>query len=219
MWRKLAQFSLTEFRHAMDAHAALSLTSWAYWFQRIGLLAAAMGCLWMVCAVGITLAGLFTRPTPADLALVLGNTVALDNQPMPRLQARLEAALALYRHGGCGVIMVSGGIDPADGRNEAAGMKRWLIDHGVPADDVVADPFGDNTRASALHAKAWLETHGQRRAVAVSQYFHLPRARLALRQAGVEDAGGAYPRRWFARDLYSSLREVPGYLAYLLRLH
>jgi uncharacterized SAM-binding protein YcdF (DUF218 family) len=171
---------------------------------------------WIVAACLIAAAGTATSPRKADLILVLGNTVDRSNYPLPRLEARLEAALSLYRRGGYDTVMVSGGIDPADGRNEAIGMRDWLIAHGMPADRVVSDPLGDNTRASADHAQAWLVDRQLHGVVVVSQYFHLPRARLALRQAGAEDGGGDYPRRWFARDLYSTLREVPGYLAYLL---
>jgi vancomycin permeability regulator SanA len=173
---------------------------------------------WTLAAAGIAFAGLRTKPAHADLALVLGNTVTRTNRPMPRLEARLEAARALYARGGCATIMVSGGIDRHDLRNEAAGMKQWLIERGIPSADIVEDPYGNNTRASAQHARDWLIAHHQRSAVVVSQYFHLPRARLALRQAGVIDAGGDFPRRWFARDAYSSFREAPGYLAYWLRL-
>lgn len=172
--------------------------------------------VWLLGACAIALAGVTTRPKAADLILVLGNTVDPVNKPLPRLEARLEAALALYRRGGASMIMVSGGIDPDDGRNEALGMSDWLLARGVPPNCVIADAWGNNTRASAANAQAWLSAHGLRSAVVVSQYFHLPRARLALRQAGIDDSGGDFPRRWFARDVYSVLREVPGYLAYLL---
>ena len=170
--------------------------------------------LWCAAALAIAFAGLATRPVgPADLALVLGNTVGPGNRPFPRLRVRLEAALALYRRGGCRTIMVSGGVEE-DGRDEAAGMKQWLLAHGVPGEAIVEDPHGDNTRASARNARAWLDAHGQRSVVVVSQYFHLPRARLAVRQEGLVDAGGTYTRRLFLRDVYSSMREVLGYVAY-----
>jgi uncharacterized SAM-binding protein YcdF (DUF218 family) len=164
------------------------------------------------CIIGFT--GLTTHPQPADLVLVLGNTVDRDSRPLPRLEARLEAALTLYRGGGYRFIMVSGGMDPVDGRNEALGMRDWLVVRGVPIASVIMDSKGKNTRQSALHAQAWLSANGLHSVVVVSQYFHLPRARLALKQAGALDGGGYYPRRWFLRDVYSTLREVPGYLAY-----
>ena len=174
--------------------------------------------LWFAAGLGVACAGLATRPTaPADLALVLGNTVGAGNRPLPRLRVRLEAALALYRRGGCRMVMVSGGVED-DGRDEAAGMKQWLVEHGVPAEAIVEDRHGDNTRASARNARAWLDAHGQRSVVVVSQYFHLPRARLAIRQEGLVDAGGDYRPRLFLFDVYSSMREVLGYLAYGARL-
>lgn len=184
------------------------------WLRRLGWVLA----LWTLAALGIASAGLLTTPTHADLALVLGNTVTSHNRPMPRLEARLQAAQLLYARDGCTTIMVSGGIDRHDHRNEAAGMKQWLVEHGVPAEVIVEDPYGDNTRASAQHAQAWLAAHSGRSVVVVSQYFHLPRARLAVRQAGLVDAGGDYPRRWFSRDVYSSFREALGYPAYALKI-
>lgn len=188
------------------------------WPKRAVRLIGAALSIWMVAAFAIALDGLCTRPANADLALVMGNTVTRANRPTPRLEARLEAARALYSRGGCKAIMVSGGIDERDLRNEAAGMRQWLVEHGVPPGAIVEDSLGTNTRASAQHARRWLLVHHMHSAVVISQYFHLPRARLALRQEGVIDAGGQYPRRWFARDLYSSLREVPGYLAYWMKL-
>jgi vancomycin permeability regulator SanA len=184
------------------------------WLRCFGWTVAA----WTIAAGALAFAGLRTTPQHADLALVLGNTVTRDNRPMPRLEARLEAARTLYARGGCTTIMVSGGIDRHDHRNEAAGMKQWLVEHGVPSTVIVEDPYGNNTRASAIHAQAWLAAHHGQSVVTISQYFHLPRARLALRQAGVVDAGGDYPRRWFGRDVYSVYREVPGFLAYGLKL-
>ncbi len=185
--------------------------------RRLRRLAGIGAGLWLLGAGVIVAAGIGTRPAPADLALVLGNSVGRGNRPLPRLQARLEAALALYRRGGCTAIMVSGGIEAPGDRDEAVGMRDWLLARGVPAASIVTDSYGDNTRASAEHAQAWLREHGGHRVVVVSQFYHLPRARLAVRQAGAEDAGGDYPRRWFVHDAYSSLREVPGYLAYWAR--
>jgi len=197
----------------MDAHPLL------HRHLRTLLRLGALGfLLWLIAALAVAFAGMATHPkATADLALVLGNTVGPGNRPQPRLRIRLEAALALYRRGGCRMLMVSGGVEE-DGRDEAAGMKQWLVDRGVPADAIVEDRHGDNTRASARNAHAWLDAHGQRSVVVVSQYFHLPRARLAIRQEGLVDAGGDYTRRLFLFDVYSSMREVLGYLAYGARL-
>ena len=54
---------------------------------------------------------------------------------------------------------------------------------------------------------------------AVSQWFHLPRAMLAMRGTGTRDVSGAWPRFAETRDIYSFLREgvaVPFYAVSLL---
>jgi len=43
--------------------------------------------------------GLWARPAGADLAIVLGNEVLASGEPSPRLRARLDAALGVYRAG------------------------------------------------------------------------------------------------------------------------
>ena len=51
----------------------------------------------------------------------------------------------------------------------------------------------------------------------VSQYFHVPRMRLALERAGVTPVYSAHAQYFELRDVYSIAREVVGYGVYLLR--
>jgi uncharacterized SAM-binding protein YcdF (DUF218 family) len=51
----------------------------------------------------------------------------------------------------------------------------------------------------------------------VSQYFHLPRARLALERFGISPVYSAHAHFFEWRDLYSSPRELAGYVRYYLR--
>ena len=48
-----------------------------------------------------------------------------------------------------------------------------------------------------------MREHGYARALAVTQYFHVPRTMLALRRHGVMHVGGAHPAYAEPRDLYS----------------
>ena len=54
--------------------------------------------------------------------------------------------------------------------------------------------------------------------MAISQYFHLTRCRLAFRQAGIAPVYSAHAKLWEWRDLYSTPREVVGLLAYAMGL-
>jgi uncharacterized SAM-binding protein YcdF (DUF218 family) len=56
-----------------------------------------------------------------------------------------------------------------------------------------------------------------RSALVVSQYFHVPRMRLAMKRSGVATVFSAHARYFELRDVYSTAREVVGYGAYFLR--
>ena len=58
---------------------------------------------------------------------------------------------------------------------------------------------------------------GWRSALVVTQYFHVPRTRLAVERSGVAPVFSAHAQYFEPRDVYSIAREVIGYGAYLLR--
>lgn len=159
-------------------------------------------------AAALAATGLLTGARPADVAIVLGNTVLPSGEASPRLAARLDRAYDCYAARQCRILFVSGGIDPA-GADEAAVMRGYLLARGVPADRIVMDSAGNNSWATARHASAYMREHGYTSALAVTQYFHLPRTMLALRRHGVADVSGGYPRFFEWRDLYSVFRELP----------
>jgi vancomycin permeability regulator SanA len=173
-------------------------------------------CLWLLAAIVLTSTGLLTRAQPADVAIVLGNTVNRDGSPSPRLAARLDRVTQCYQRGQCRLIFVSGGVEPS-GTDEAVAMRAYLMRRGITADKIVVDSAGIDTWSTARNASVFMRDHGLSSAIVVTQYFHLPRAMLALRRFGVRDVSGAYPGFWEARDLYSIAREVPGFAWYAVR--
>ena len=53
--------------------------------------------------------------------------------------------------------------------------------------------------------------------VVVTQWFHLPRAILAMRRFGLREVSGNWPRWFEARDAYSFVREAVALPVYALR--
>lgn len=96
-------------------------------------------------------------------------------------------------------------------------MQRYLVSAGVPESLVLADGKGTNTAATCAHAHAYMTEHGLRTANVVTQYFHIPRATLACRRAGIDVVGAIAPRFFEPRDLYSLAREAIAYPAYAFR--
>ncbi|NMK46787.1 YdcF family protein [Achromobacter sp. Bel] len=170
----------------------------------------------LLAAAALVATGLLTGARPADVAVVLGNTVQADGRPSPRLAARLDRAHDCYAASQCRILFVSGGVDSA-GADEAAIMRDYLLARGVPVDRIVTDSAGVDSWSTARHASAYMHEHGYTRALAVTQYFHVPRTILALRRQGVPDVSGGYPRFFEWRDLYSVFRELPAVAWYAFR--
>ncbi len=192
----------------------MTLSRLVRWGVRIGV--AILGC-WMLAAVCICVSGLALPQGSADVAVVFGNALNRKGTPASILRPRLEAALQCHRAGQCPLLFVSGSID-GPGLDEAQAMRAWLRERGVADGDIVLDNRGDNTLASARNATAFMRERGMHRVMLITQYYHLPRARLAFEKAGARVVLGAYPRRFRAMDVYSSWREVPAYAVYFVRL-
>lgn len=160
--------------------------------------------------------GLSDELAPADIAIVFGNTVTSEGQPSARLRARLDRAIDLYQHGLIPAILVSGGIG-REGINETSVMQQYLRQQGIADEHIFVDHQGLNTRLTALHTAELMQTYHWRRTIVVTQYFHIARAKLALRQVDIIWVGGAHADYLELRDVYSILREVIAYPVYVLR--
>jgi len=116
---------------------------------------------------------------------VLGTQVEADGSPAPFLAARLALAQLLYTTGKVKVLLVSGDNSRPD-YDEPDAMRSWLVNHGVPAGKVVRDYAGFDTYDSCARA---LRIFGVRRAIVVTQTFHLPRAVALCRHVGIDATG------------------------------
>lgn len=121
---------------------------------------------------------------PADAAIVFGARTYDDGRLSRALADRVRTAAKLQREGLVPRILLSGG--PGDGAvHETEAMRRLALSLGVPASAILVDPDGLSTRATMAHAKALASRLGLHRWLAVSQPWHLPRVKMAARQAGL----------------------------------
>jgi len=152
----------------------------------------------------------------ADVALVLGNKVNPDGSPSPRLKARLDTAVDLFQKGYFPRVIVSGGTG-IEGVPEGTAMKNYLVSAGIPDSAILVDDNGSDTQASAENTASILQAEGMESVFVITQYFHIPRSKLALSKFGVSPIFNAHPHYLEARDIYSIVRELPAYLKYLIR--
>jgi vancomycin permeability regulator SanA len=164
----------------------------------------------------ISIAGLNDKIDRSDVAVVLGNTVDPHGKPSPRLQARLDKTIELYQQGVFKNTIVSGGVGK-EGFDEAVVMKQYLVIHGLPPARIYVDSQGNNTYLTAKHTAQLMTEHKWQSAIAISQYFHLPRTKLALQRFGVKTVYTAHADFFELRDLYSTIREIFSYGSYQLR--
>ncbi len=172
--------------------------------------------LLIIAAGSISIAGLNDNIKRADVAVVLGNTVNPNGQPSARLQSRLDKTIQLYRQGIFKNTIVSGGLGK-EGFDEAVVMKQYLIANALPPEQIYVDSQGNNTYLTAKYSAQLMTQYQWQSAIAISQYFHLPRTKLALHRFGIETVYTAHADFFELRDFYSTIREVFSYASYQMR--
>jgi vancomycin permeability regulator SanA len=153
----------------------------------------------------------------ADAAVVLGAQVYPGGALSTALEDRVRTGVDLYNAGLVPRLVMSGGTG-VSGVDESLAMKRRAIELGVPDAAVMRDPKGDNTDATVANTTAMLGGAGSRRVLVVSQFWHLPRVKLAYRKAGWDvytvPASASTP---IPQTPYLMLREIPAFWQYWAR--
>lgn len=187
---------------------------WRAWLLR-GVRLSIAGALAVIALTGASVAWMRSgsgefifgeRDVPAaPVALVLGAQVYSTGEPSPFLQARLAIAQRLLETGKVRAILVSG--DHRAWRyDEPGAMLRWLSDRGVPRTKIAMDHAGFDTYDSCVRA---VKVFGVRRAIVVTQTYHLPRAVTLCRRIGLDayGVGDASVKQFRKPWLISSTRE------------
>ena len=125
--------------------------------------------------------------------IVLGAQVYATGELSPQLALRMEAALDSYRRNPR-LIIVCGAQGAKEPAPEGDVMRQWLLDRGVPGDQVLAETESHNTRQNLENAAALLPEGIDRVTVLTSDY-HLPRALALARDVGLTADGIGSPCR------------------------
>ena len=126
-----------------------------------------------------------------DVIIVPG--AALNgSRPSPFLTSRIERALELWREQGCHAhIVVSGGQGADECVSEAAAMRRYLEEQGVPGKLIIDEDRSTTTRENMHYSRLLIERHlGAKACVAVvSTDYHLPRCTMYAAAEGLNILG------------------------------
>ena len=145
----------------------------------------------------------YSKIKEVDCIVVLGASVWGD-RPSPMLEDRLKQAIELYKNNIGPKIIVSGdhGTEYYD---EVNTMKNYLLENGIPAEDIFMDHAGFSTYDSIYRAQA---IFGAKKIVVVTQEYHLYRALYIAKRLGIEAYGVRANPRQYAGAVYREVREI-----------
>ncbi|MBD0747186.1 vancomycin high temperature exclusion protein [Streptomyces sp. CBMA152] len=141
---------------------------------------------------------------PASGVAVVFGAGLWKGEPSPYLAHRLDAAIELYRDHKVKAVLVTGDNGRVE-YDEPDAMRAYLVKHGVPDQQVVSDFAGFDTYDSCVRAR---KIFGVRRAVLVSQGFHIRRAVALCESAGIDSYGVAVDAVHDVTWYYGTTREV-----------
>lgn len=121
-----------------------------------------------------------TDAPDAPVAIVFGAQIET-----PYLSGRLDTTVELVESGKVRSVLVSGNAAGTSG-DETKAMTSYLSARGVPAAKIVVDEYGLDTYDTCARA---VQVYGVRRALLVTQSYHLPRAVALCRSLGVDADG------------------------------
>ncbi|MGB8646870.1 MAG: ElyC/SanA/YdcF family protein [Anaerolineae bacterium] len=137
----------------------------------------------------------FTQAPVEPVAIVFGAGVTPNHDLTPMLADRVQTAANLYQSHLVSQVLMTG-----DGStitlDEVNPMRRYAEARGVSTQDIVMDYAGFSTYESCYRARY---IFGVRRAVLVTQRYHLARALYTCRMLGIDAVGvgapdwGVYP--------------------------
>lgn len=153
----------------------------------------------------------------ADVAVVFGARVFASGQLTTSLEDRVRTAAGLYADGLVDTIIMSGGVGES-GHDEAEVMRDRAIELGVPQRAIVLDHRGLDTDRTVANTVPLFKSDGSTRVLVVSQFYHLPRIKMAYRAAGQQVyTVPAEESRPIAKTPVLVAREIPAFWLYWAR--
>ena len=143
-------------------------------------------------------------PDMADCILILGAGVRDEGTPTPMLADRLDEGLRLYEEGAAPKLLVSGDHGQID-YDEVNVMRKYLMERGVPEEDIFMDHAGFSTYESMYRAK---EVFGAERVIVVTQKYHIYRALYIAERLGLEACGANSDPRAYRGAFLNNVRET-----------
>lgn len=141
--------------------------------------------------------------TDIDYIVVLGAGIR-RGKPSPMLEDRLKTGIILYNNDISKKILITGD-HMNDDYDEVTVMKNYLLEHGIPEEDIITDNYGISTYDSIYRVK---NVYKSNKVVIVSQRYHLYRALFLSDNLDLESYGVEANLRYYYGQWYREIREI-----------
>ena len=145
----------------------------------------------------------YSNLSNVDCIIILGAGIWGD-KPSPMLEDRLLEGIKLYQNNVSEKIIMSGDHGKKE-YDEVNIMKNYVVERGIPSDDIFMDHAGFSTYESIYRAK---DVFQAKKIVIVTQKYHLYRALYIANKLGIEAYGvGSDPRQYVGATI-RKIREI-----------
>jgi uncharacterized SAM-binding protein YcdF (DUF218 family) len=143
-----------------------------------------------------------------DVVIVLGAGLQ-DGQVGAHLAARLDTALDYLRRNPQALVIVCGGLGASQPVTEAEAMARYLIERGVPPENILLEDRSTTTYENLIFAGEILENRFPDgfRAALITNDFHIFRASVLAQENGIDASPRGAPTPWHSWTV-NYLREI-----------
>lgn len=142
--------------------------------------------------IPIITVGHTTQPLVSDTMIILGAKL-IGQTPSTILRLRLDEGIKLYQEGYAATIIVSGAQGKDEGISEATGMQNYLVDHGIPMENILLDDKSFNTYQNLANSQRIMQEKGFKTAIIVSSSSHIRRSLVLAHNLGLQASGAPAP--------------------------
>ena len=145
----------------------------------------------------------YEPPMDRDFIVILGCRIRRDGMPTPLLRGRIDRAVAFYteqkeKTGTAPVFVTSGGRGSDEVTSESASMKAYLLEQGIPQEQIIEEDRSVNTYQNMLFSKEKIDAVRPDAKVAFSTTnYHVFRSGLYARRVGLKASGMGQPTKWW----------------------
>ena len=158
-----------------------------------------------------------------DYIIILGCAIRKDGTLFPLIRGRVDKAIEFYKAqfeatGKKAIFVPSGGQGRNEVISEGEAMKRYLLEQGIPKEQIMEETKSRNTAENMRFSKNLIEEQNKNAKVAFSTTnYHVFRSGIISRQVGFAPEGMGAKTKWYFWP-NAAVREIIGMVVYMWKV-